>query len=145
MPADTDAPDIQYLSHYRRLIDNEDEREQYSATNWFRRILSLEVDPPIHAVINSNVIPVFAAFLKHDQNSVRSHVKMCMELSIYDTTLHRVPLSFHSLPRILYITPLPSCTLAYVSTPTHGHTPTLYTHCRTHNIHRNCNLKLRGL
>eukprot|EP00775_Hariotina_reticulata_P002748 gene2748-3042_t len=39
-------------------------QEQYEATQWFRKLLSIERNPPIEEVIKQNVIPQFVNFLK---------------------------------------------------------------------------------
>uniref|UniRef100_A0A383WFD2 Importin subunit alpha n=2 Tax=Tetradesmus obliquus TaxID=3088 RepID=A0A383WFD2_TETOB len=39
-------------------------QDQYEATQWFRKLLSIERNPPIEEVIKQNVIPQFVNFLK---------------------------------------------------------------------------------
>jgi len=42
--------------------------EQVSATNWFRRVLSLEPDPPLDEVIQSGAVPKLVSFLGRDDD-----------------------------------------------------------------------------
>ena len=60
--------DIRNLSRFQTEIQSNDEEIQYQATQWFRKIVAIDVDPPMDAVINSGVVPVLVDFLKRDNH-----------------------------------------------------------------------------
>lgn len=47
-----------------RGLFSQNAQEQYEATQWFRKLLSIERNPPIDEVIKQNVIPQFVGFLR---------------------------------------------------------------------------------
>lgn len=55
---------IDKINEYRANIDSEDMNLQYQATQHFRRLLSIERNPPIDQVIACGVVPTFVRFLQ---------------------------------------------------------------------------------
>ncbi|GBE58520.1 importin alpha [Babesia ovata] len=51
------------LAPYVTGIRSDDYESQLSCTKYFRKLLSIEVDPPIEQVVNAGVVPVFIEFL----------------------------------------------------------------------------------
>ncbi|AFZ81743.1 importin alpha, putative [Theileria equi strain WA] len=51
------------LEHYANGLRSSDYNKQLACTKQFRKILSLEFDPPIEQVVNSGVVPIFIEFL----------------------------------------------------------------------------------
>ena len=45
-----------------------DEKTQFEAMTQFRKLLSIERNPPIQAVIDTGVVPCFVQFIEHDHN-----------------------------------------------------------------------------
>ena len=45
--------DIRNLSRFQTEIQSNDEEIQYQATQWFRKIVAIDVDPPMDAVIRN--------------------------------------------------------------------------------------------
>ena len=68
MEKDPNDMDIGDLDYYRDMIENGSIEDQYIATNWFRRVLSIETDPPIDEVLQSDVVRIFIVFLQKDDN-----------------------------------------------------------------------------
>jgi len=60
--------DIVNLSRFQKEIQSNDEEIQYQAAQWFRKIVAIDVDPPIDAVIHSGVVPVLVDFLKNEKD-----------------------------------------------------------------------------
>jgi len=62
-----DTSDIQ-ISEHTKNIYSDDPKKQLSSTVHFRRLLSIEKDPPIQKVIESGVVRRFVQFLQIDEN-----------------------------------------------------------------------------
>ncbi|CAN8073915.1 unnamed protein product [Agarophyton chilense] len=69
---DSNAPlALQYAQRLPAMVAgvySEDPNQQVQATLDFRRVLSIEKNPPIAEVISHNVVPRFVQFLKNDHN-----------------------------------------------------------------------------
>ncbi len=61
---------IANILEYRSNIFSNDPALQVKATQQFRRLLSIEKNPPIQQVIDAGVIPRFVQFLTAHDNSV---------------------------------------------------------------------------
>ena len=59
----SDAMDLSQIGFYRSMIETGNDLEQYTATNWFRKVLSIDPDPPIDAILKSGVVPVMVGIL----------------------------------------------------------------------------------
>lgn len=46
-----------------QLINSESDEDKIRATIGFRKLLSLDINPPIQAVIDANLVPKFIEFL----------------------------------------------------------------------------------
>jgi len=55
---------LQQMTPLIQMIASADPQAQFSATQQFRKHLSIEQNPPIQEVINSGVVPTFVQFLK---------------------------------------------------------------------------------
>jgi len=62
-------PNPQLIADYTRAVMNNDPEGQFKATQHFRRLLSIERNPPIQAVIDSGVVPRFVQFLQRSDNT----------------------------------------------------------------------------
>lgn len=65
------SPQLQNLHELVAQIQMPDLPNRQRATEGFRRLLSLEKNPPIEEVIRQGVIPIFVEFLKIDDPKAR--------------------------------------------------------------------------
>jgi len=63
---DLDAVSSDRLEEYRRELYLEDTERMINATQSFRRVLSIERNPPIQRVLNCGVLPRFVEFLDRE-------------------------------------------------------------------------------
>jgi len=56
------------IAKHANNVFGDDLEAQFTSTQHFRRILSIEKNPPIDLVIKSDVIPRFVEFLEFDDN-----------------------------------------------------------------------------
>jgi len=66
--ANSQIPDISLLPSMTQAIFSNDERACYEATAWFRKLLSIEKNPPIDEVIQENIVPRLVQLISQDQN-----------------------------------------------------------------------------
>merc|ERR1719375_1089076 len=52
------------FSDLQQMLMSEDAQAQFNATQRYRKLLSIELNPPIQEVIHSGVVPRFVHFLK---------------------------------------------------------------------------------
>jgi importin subunit alpha-1 len=62
---------LSQISQYVADVMNEDPASQLRGTTQFRKLLSIEHNPPIQEVINSNVVPRFIGFLSSQNPSIQ--------------------------------------------------------------------------
>lgn len=73
-PSQTTAISPQFIAQCKANIYSNDPAVVIKATQQFRRILSIEKNPPIQPVIDSGVIPRLVEFLQlHDNAVSKSH------------------------------------------------------------------------
>jgi importin subunit alpha-6/7 len=70
VPDQAIAERLQHLPEMVNGVTSMDPVLQLEATGQFRRLLSIEKNPPIQAVINAGVVPKFVEFLQvgHDHD-----------------------------------------------------------------------------
>ncbi len=66
----TVSPEV--ILENRQLIMTEDPVLQMKATQHFRRLLSIEKNPPIQQVIDAGIIPRLIEFLQNDTDTVKN-------------------------------------------------------------------------
>lgn len=55
---------LEQIPHLRQMLMSDDPQAQFNATQQYRKLLSIEQNPPIQEVIQSEVVPRFVQFLK---------------------------------------------------------------------------------
>jgi hypothetical protein len=65
----SEATMAQIIEHREHVFSNDPARQLVS-TQHFRRLLSIEKNPPIQQVIDAGVVPRFVQFLQMDSNPV---------------------------------------------------------------------------
>lgn len=73
----------QYIQQCTQNIHSTDSVAVLKATQQFRRILSIEKNPPIQAVIDTGVIPRLVLFLQMNDNPVRSFLSFHFHSSFF--------------------------------------------------------------
>ena len=64
----SDVPSVENLEQMVQGVFSNDQELQYKMTTKFRKLLSIEQNPPIDQVINRNVVPQLVSFLRAYQN-----------------------------------------------------------------------------
>lgn len=65
--------DILKIPLYAQKIKSGDKKGQYMATTFFRKLVSIEVNPPIDAVVKSGIVPSLISFLGKNTNKKHQH------------------------------------------------------------------------
>ena len=68
--------DISQMDFYRMQIETGNDLEQYTATNWFRRVLLSESDPPIVTILRSGVVQVLLGILARGNSQNEQLISM---------------------------------------------------------------------
>lgn len=72
---------LRILPELVKMINSDDVAKQVEATTQFRKLLSIERQPPIQEVIDCNVVPKLVTFLNFEHNPV-----LQFEAAWHDTT-----------------------------------------------------------
>ena len=70
------APEL--IQEHRDNVLSDDPARQLSSTQHFRRLLSIEKNPPIQQVIDSGVVARFVQFLQMNENPVNKLKYICI-------------------------------------------------------------------
>ena len=82
------------IAEHRACVFSDDPSLQLKATQAFRRLLSIEKQPPIQQVIDCGVVDAFVRFLKRDENPVSIHLYNIM---IYKYIIRHISYVFITL------------------------------------------------